>query len=120
MKVASVAQTRPAKQQKTSATHGTFNETIELKKYSREEYDSMSTVQCQQLYELWKKAGLIKGKKAQESSRALEAEVAMLEAKTDNSSNESLLPDEKPKSNNRSNEAIDRKGSSTRQSCADT
>ena len=39
--------------------------------------------QCQQLYELWKKAELLKGKKTLESSRALEARVAMLKAKTD-------------------------------------
>ena len=50
LKVASVAQTRPAKQQKTSATLGTFKERIKLKKYSREEYDSMSIVQHQQLH----------------------------------------------------------------------
>ena len=33
-----------------------------MKKYSREEYDSMLVAQCNQLYELWKKAGLIKGR----------------------------------------------------------
>ena len=120
MKVASVNQNRPTKCQKTSTTFGTFKGKIELKKYSREEYDSMSMAQHQQLYELQKKARLIKGKKAPESSRALEARVAMLEAKTDNSSNESLFPDEKLKANNRNNPALDRKGSGTRQSCADT
>ena len=80
----------------------------------------MSVAQCQQLYELKKRAGLIKGKKTPESSRALEARVAMLEAKTDDSSNESLFADVKPKANNRNNPALDRKGNSTRQSHADT
>ena len=47
VKVASIDQTRPAKRQKTSASHGTFRGKIELKKYSREEYDSMSVAQCQ-------------------------------------------------------------------------
>ena len=74
----------------------------------------------QQLYELWRKVGLIKGKKTPKSSRALENRVAVLEAKTDNSSNESLFADEKPKANNRSNPAFDRKGNWTRQSQADT
>ena len=50
-------------------------------KYSREEYDSVSMAQHQQLHELWKKAGLIKGKKTQESNRALKARMAALEAK---------------------------------------
>ena len=76
----------------------------------------MSTKQHQQLYDLQKKARLIKGKKTPESSRALEVSVAVLEAKTYNSSNESLFPDEKPKANNRNNQALDRKGSITRQS----
>ena len=93
MKVASVVQNRPAKQQKTSTTHGTFREKIVLKKYSKEEYDSMSMAQHQHLYELWKKAGLIQGKNTPESSRALKHKVAMLKAKTDSSSNESLLED---------------------------
>ena len=53
---------------------------------------------CQQLYKLQKMAGIVKGKKT--SSRALEAGGAVLEAKTDNSSNESLFPDEKPKASN--------------------
>ena len=69
----------------------------------------MSMAQCQQLYELWKKAGLVKGKKTPESSRVLEARVAALEMKIDNSSNESLLADEKTKANNISNPALDRK-----------
>ena len=43
-------------------TCGTFKRKIELKKYSREEYDSMLIAHYQQLYELQKKAGLIKGK----------------------------------------------------------
>ena len=42
VKVASVTQSRPAKRQKTSASHGTFRGKIELRKYSQEEYDSMS------------------------------------------------------------------------------
>ena len=71
VKVALVTQTRPAKWQKTSASCGTFKEKIELKKYSREEYDSMSVAQCQQLHEHMKKAGLKKGKITSESSRAL-------------------------------------------------
>ena len=66
-----------------------------------------------------KKAGLIKGKKTPESSRALEARMAALEAKTDNSSNESFA-DERPQANNRNNPALDRKGNSTSQSCVDT
>ena len=45
--------------------------------------------------------------------------MVVLEVKTDNSSNESLFPDEKPKANNKNNPALDRKGSRTRQS-ADT
>ena len=89
LKVASVAQTRPAKWQRTSAIHVTFKWMIKLKKYSKEEYDSMLS-HHQQLYELQKKARLMKGKKIPESSRALKARVAMLEAKTDNSSNEHI------------------------------
>ena len=57
----------------------------------------MMMTQCQQLYELQKKARLFKGKQTPDSNRALGARVAMLEAKTDNSSNESLFPDEIPK-----------------------
>ena len=72
VKVASLSHTKPAKQQKTSANHGTFKGKAELKKYSIEEYDSMSIVQCQQLYELQQKAGHAKGKKTPESRRALE------------------------------------------------
>ena len=72
------------------------------------------------MYELWNKAGLIEGKKTTESSRALEARVATLEAKTDNNSNESLFPVEKPKANNRTNLVLDRKGSRATQSHADT
>ena len=45
VKVASVRQSKPAKWQKTSATHGTFNGKSELKKYSREKYDSVLTAQ---------------------------------------------------------------------------
>ena len=80
----------------------------------------MLTVQCQQLYELRKKAGLIKSKKTPEISRALEARVAALEMKTDNSSNESLFVGEKPKVNNGNNPALGRKGNGTMQSHADT
>ena len=80
----------------------------------------MSTVQHQQLYELQKKARLLKGKKTPESSRSLEARVADLEAKTDNSSDESLFADKKPTANNRNNPALDRRGNGTRQSHADT
>ena len=87
--VVSVTQNRPAKWQKTNASSGTFKIKIELKKYSREEYDSMSITHCQQLYELQWKARLVKGKKTPESSIAFEARVATLEAKTDNSSNDS-------------------------------
>ena len=120
MKVAFVTQTRPAKRQKTSASHGTFRGKAELKKDSQDEYELMLAAQYQQLYELQKKAGLIKGEKTPESSKALEARVATFEAKTDNSSNQSLFSDEKPKSNNRNNPALNMKGSSTRQSHADT
>ena len=102
--------------QKTSTTHGSLKGKIELKKYSREEYNSMSMAQHQQLHKLRKRPNLIKDKKTAESSRASEARVAVLEAKTGNSSNESLFPDEKPKANNRNNLAIDRKESGTRES----
>ena len=44
----------------------------------------------------------------------------MLEAKTDNSSNESLFAEEKPEANNKNNRALDRKQSGTRQSHANT
>ena len=67
-----------------------------------------------------RKLGSQKGKKTPENSRALEARVSVLEAKTDNSSNGSLFADVKPKANNRNNPALDRKGNSTRQSHADT
>ena len=80
----------------------------------------MLVLQHQQLYEVQKKAGLINGEKTPESSSALEARVATLEAKTGNSSNESLFPDKKPKANNRNNPALDRKGNGTRQSWAYT
>ena len=42
-------------------------------------------------------------------SRALEDRVAVLEANTDNSSNESLFADKKLKDNNRNNPALDKK-----------
>ena len=75
----------------------------------------MLMVQFQQLYELQKKAGCIKGKKTQASSKGLEARVATLEAKTNSSSDESLSTDEKPRANNRINPDLDRKGNGTRQ-----
>ena len=58
--------------------------------------------------------------KIPESIRALEARVAMLEVKTDNSSNESIFKDDKPKANNSNNQVIDRKGRRTTQSHAAT
>ena len=111
VKVASVSQTRPVKQQKISDSCGTLKENIELKKYSREEYDSMWTAQNQQLYELQKKAGLIKGKKTSESSRSLEARVDMLEAKTNNNNDATIFLYKNPKDNdnNRNNPTLDRK-----------
>ena len=72
------------------------------------------------MYELQKKAGLIKGKKTPNNSRALEARVAALEAKTDNCSNDFFFADEKPKASNRENPAIDKKRNGTRQNHADT
>ena len=80
----------------------------------------MSIAQLVQLYELQKKAGLVTGKKTPEHSKALEARVAMLEAKVENSSNDSLFPGGNPKTNNRNNPTFDRKESRTRQSHADT
>ena len=44
----------------------------------------------------------------------------MLEAKADNISNENIFTDKKPKSNNRNNAALNRKGNDTRESQADT
>ena len=44
----------------------------------------------------------------------------MLEAKTNNSSNESLSADEMPKANNRNNLAIDKEENATRQRHTDT
>ena len=79
----------------------------------------MSAAQHQQLYELRKRARLIKGKKTPESSRALETRVAALEAKSENSSDESFFANVKSTASNRNNAALDRKGNSTRQSCAD-
>ena len=81
----------------------------------------MLMAQHQQLYQLQKKVGLIKGKKTQENSRAFEERVAALEVKADNISNEHLFADiEKTKSNNRNNPALDRKGSRIRQThCAE-
>ena len=119
IKVASVAQTRPAKRQKTSTRHSTFKDKIKLKKYSREEYDSMVTASGK-LYKLWKKSRLIKCKNTSENSEALEAGLAAHEGKTKEQWNKSLLTDEKPKANNRNYPALDRKKSSTRQSHANT
>ena len=74
----------------------------------------MSAAQHQQLYELQKKAWLIKGKKSSENSRDLEARVAALEAKSDNRSNESIFVDlDKSKADNRNNPALDKKRNST-------
>ena len=69
----------------------------------------ISMAQHQPLYELWKKVKHIKCKKFPESNRALEVRVAMLKVKRDNSNNESLFPDEKPKASKRNNSALDRK-----------
>ena len=67
------------------------------------------------MYELQEKAGLMKDKKIPESSRGSEARVAVLETKSESSSNESLFTDiDKPKPSNRNNPALDRKGNSTR------
>ena len=71
------------------------------------------------MYELWKRARLIKGKKIPESSTALEARADVLEVKSENSSNESLFADVKPTTSNRNNPALDRKENGTRQSHAD-
>ena len=57
----------------------------------------MSAEHKHQLYELQHKDGLVKGKKTKESSKKLGITVAALEAKTDNSSNNSFLADHKPK-----------------------
>ena len=70
---------------------------------------TLSMTQHQQLYQLQKKAGLIKGKKTSGSGRALEARVVTLAGKTDNSCGKSLFADEKPKANNLNNPALDRK-----------
>ena len=59
-------------------------------------------------------------RKSPESSRALEARVAMFDMKTDNTGNETLFAYKKLKANNRSNPSLDRKGNSTRQGHADT
>ena len=56
---------------------------------------------------------LIMSTKTLESGKALEKRVAMLNAKTENSSNESLFIDEKLKVNDRNNPAHDRKGNGT-------
>ena len=79
----------------------------------------MSAAQHQQLFKLYEKARLIKGKKTPESSRTLQARVNVLETKTDNSSNESLFGDKMPSASNRNNPALHRKGCSTKQSNAD-
>ena len=86
-----------------------------MKKYSREVYDLMLTAKHQQTYDLQKKVRLIKSKKTPESSRALEAKLAVLEVTTENSRDERLFADvQKPKANNRSNPALDRRGSGLR------
>ena len=68
VKVASITQTRPAKRQKTCINCVTFKGKIELRKYSQEEYDSMSAAQHQQLYELQTRTRLIKHKNTPEAS----------------------------------------------------
>ena len=78
----------------------------------------MSMVQHQQLYEPQKRARLVKGKKTTESSRVLEDRVAVLEAKSENSSNESFFAFMKCTASNRNNLALDKKGNGTRQSHA--
>ena len=65
------------------------------------------------MYELW-------SKRTPENKRALKAREAMLEAKTEKSSNDSLFPDEKLKANDSNNPALNKKGSRTRQSCTDS
>ena len=84
-----------------------------MKKYSREEYDLMFIVQYQQLYVLQFEAEILKGKKTPDSNKVLEARVAVLGVKTDNSSDEHLFADKKPKANKRNNPALDRKGDGT-------
>ena len=54
-----------------------------------------------------------KGKKNPEGSKALKTRVTRLEAKTENSSNDSIFTDERPKAKNRNNPALERKGSRT-------
>ena len=51
----------------------------------------------QQLYELWKKSKLMKGKKRPESSRALEARMAALEAKQTTVATRAYLQTKSPK-----------------------
>ena len=70
----------------------------------------MSVAQEQQLCELWHKAVLVYGKKMQDNSKKLEARAAVLEAKTDNSTNEGLFTDKKSKNSTRNNLVLDRKG----------
>ena len=80
----------------------------------------MFMAQQQQLYELQHEAELLKGKKTPETSQALEAIVAVLKAKTNNSYDERLFTDKKHKANNRNIPFIDGKGSGIRQSQADS
>ena len=56
------------------------------------------------MYEFWRKTWLIKGNITPESSRALEARVTTLEAKSENSNYESLFVDVKPNRYNRNNQ----------------
>ena len=81
-KVSIVSKTRLAKLQKTNATHGTFKRYIELKKYSREEYNSMSTP-----------AGIW----ASEERKTYEVSENPRKLQSTDSSNECLFSDEKPK-----------------------
>ena len=65
-------------------------------------------------------SNISQGKKTSKSSMALEARVSMLKVKKDNSNDESLFADEKPKANNRNNSSLGRKGSDIKQSYADS
>ena len=76
----------------------------------------MSAAQKQQMYELYHNAGLVEHKKIKDGAKTLEAKVAAIEVKTNNSINDNLCTDKQPKSNNRENTALDRKGNGIRKS----
>ena len=63
VKVTFIAPSRSANRQNTSEPYGTFKRMMNLKKYSMEEYNSMSAANKPQLFEVRHKAKLIKGKK---------------------------------------------------------